>query len=193
MFAEIVARDALSSVSAAEGSSGHGNERGMGGCCVPFNGSPGCNDVSCQQAVCLEDSFCCDQDWDAVCADLAGEHCGGHCVAGPWDCCMARKEPGCGETSCRDSVCARDGACCSVAWDSRCVELAKESCGTVCELAGDCAADFKLDLDDLFGFLQCVGGGKVLVSDPYCECADMDGDHDVDTSDFAYLQRRLGE
>ncbi len=36
--------------------------------CGVANGSPGCNEPTCQADVCAADSFCCDSDWDAICA-----------------------------------------------------------------------------------------------------------------------------
>ncbi|MCZ6445853.1 MAG: VCBS repeat-containing protein, partial [Planctomycetota bacterium] len=41
-----------------------------GNCCVP-NGSPGCNDLACCNAICVIDPFCCDNTWDQICADEA--------------------------------------------------------------------------------------------------------------------------
>jgi hypothetical protein len=39
-------------------------------CCAP-TGGPGCNDQTCQDAVCGFDSYCCSVTWDQVCADYA--------------------------------------------------------------------------------------------------------------------------
>ncbi len=41
-----------------------------GDCCA-VNGSPGCDDPSCEAAVCAIDGFCCDTDWDQACVDTA--------------------------------------------------------------------------------------------------------------------------
>ncbi len=43
---------------------------GAGPCFEP-NGTPGCDDVPCCEAVCAQDPFCCDVEWDQICADLA--------------------------------------------------------------------------------------------------------------------------
>ncbi|MEM9455749.1 MAG: hypothetical protein AAGF11_16330 [Myxococcota bacterium] len=45
----------------------------MGSDCCVSNGSPGCDDMACEMAVCALDSFCCDMTWDGICAYLAGE------------------------------------------------------------------------------------------------------------------------
>lgn len=61
----------------------------VGDCCAA-NGSPGCDDPDCTWAVCKYDPFCCDVQWDAICAAEAlvepacqglGGSCGGpECV-----------------------------------------------------------------------------------------------------------------
>jgi hypothetical protein len=43
-------------------------------CCVA-NGSPGCGDATCQDAVCSVDSYCCSTNWDSICADEAAQYC----------------------------------------------------------------------------------------------------------------------
>jgi hypothetical protein len=47
-----------------------------GNCCAT-NGSPGCSEVWCCEAVCAEDGFCCDVTWDAKCAARAAAVCNG--------------------------------------------------------------------------------------------------------------------
>jgi hypothetical protein len=51
---------------------------GEGDCCEA-NGTPGCEDEECCAAVCLDDPFCCDVEWDQTCADEAAEICPGLC------------------------------------------------------------------------------------------------------------------
>lgn len=51
-----------------------GGSGGGGSCCSP-NGSPGCDDAECQNLVCNLDPFCCDNDWDQICADEAVSSC----------------------------------------------------------------------------------------------------------------------
>jgi len=41
---------------------------GTGDCLVP-NGSPYCEDAACCEAVCAVDPYCCEVEWDAVCAN----------------------------------------------------------------------------------------------------------------------------
>ena len=47
------------------------------GDCFASNGTPGCEDETCCNAVCAIDSFCCDTFWDSICADEAVTLCGG--------------------------------------------------------------------------------------------------------------------
>jgi hypothetical protein len=44
-------------------------------CCVPHD-TPGCNDPACEALVCAIDPFCCDVEWDVICADEASSICG---------------------------------------------------------------------------------------------------------------------
>lgn len=57
------------------------------GTCLVENGSPGCDDTACCQLICGIDSFCCDNEWDDLCAQQAAQLCFG----GSTGC-----EPGCG-------------------------------------------------------------------------------------------------
>ena len=62
------------------GGGGGGGGCGTGGdCCVAGTG-PGCIDVECCTLVCAGDAFCCDTEWDQLCADdavAACANCGG--------------------------------------------------------------------------------------------------------------------
>ena len=48
---------------------------GNGDCSIP-NGTPGCDDIACCEAVCEELPFCCVDDWDAICVAQAEILCG---------------------------------------------------------------------------------------------------------------------
>jgi hypothetical protein len=43
---------------------------GMGDCCAA-HGSTGCDDAACEAVICGFDPFCCDVEWDGICADAA--------------------------------------------------------------------------------------------------------------------------
>ena len=134
---------------------------GTGDCCVA-GATPYCNDLTCCEAVCAADPFCCNTAWDGVCAgeaaaicfelcgpdcdltcpegaSLEGEACGadtnGGCNAPPSgssNCCTAWLGLGCDDVTCQDTVCSFDPYCCSVQWDGFCVTEATSSCGDLC-------------------------------------------------------------
>ncbi len=47
---------------------------GSGDCCIS-NGSPGCEESECQALICGADAYCCDTEWDQICADAALANC----------------------------------------------------------------------------------------------------------------------
>jgi len=53
------------------------------GDCFEQNGTPGCDEVSCCLGVCAVDPFCCDAEWDSLCASTALSLCAPAC---PSDC-----------------------------------------------------------------------------------------------------------
>jgi hypothetical protein len=53
---------------------GHPACPGAGACDVN-NGTPGCDDVDCCNIVCLHDSICCNERWDATCTNEAAALC----------------------------------------------------------------------------------------------------------------------
>ncbi|MFQ5414815.1 MAG: M12 family metallo-peptidase, partial [Phycisphaerae bacterium] len=52
-----------------------------GDCCTA-NGTPGCNDSACCDAICAFDPFCCDTSWDSICANEAAVNGSCPCGAG---------------------------------------------------------------------------------------------------------------
>jgi len=47
-----------------------------GGCFIPGgNGTPGCDNQACCEAICTDDPFCCDTTWDGNCVDMATTLC----------------------------------------------------------------------------------------------------------------------
>ncbi|MCP3905186.1 MAG: hypothetical protein GY715_16295 [Planctomycetes bacterium] len=55
------------------------------GDCFVNNGTPGCEDIECCEAVCAVDPFCCETTWDGICAGQAADICG---FAGEAACCF---------------------------------------------------------------------------------------------------------
>ncbi len=118
---------------------------GSGGCCEA-NGTPGCNNLECQDKVCAVDPFCCTISWDAICAEQANELCT-VCGGDPGDCCVPNGTPGCNDPDCEAAVCAVDAFCCETEWDTVCADEAEEVCAEcvppppVCPGEGDCCSD----------------------------------------------------
>ncbi len=101
---------------------------GSGDCCSA-NGTPGCEQALCCNIICAADPFCCDTEWDQICADAAQKDCGicENCP-GSGDCCQENGTPGCLNGRCCVAICAVDPFCCDTEWDSFCVDAAvKES------------------------------------------------------------------
>ena len=104
----------------------------------------GCNDPVCCNNVCYLDNYCCEIEWDQLCAEAAEGLCDkgefascGNTTSG--FCYLPNGTPGCDNAVCCTAVCVLDSACCEVEWDEACVEIALEIC-TQCgdALAGGC-------------------------------------------------------
>jgi hypothetical protein len=48
---------------------------GDAGSCFEIRRIPGCSDAACCGAICAEDPFCCDTEWDYLCRQMAVERC----------------------------------------------------------------------------------------------------------------------
>ena len=119
-----------------------------GDCCVA-NFTPKCNDEDCCNAVCLQDNFCCDTEWDLVCASMANQTdaCRGPRDACPapqcgdedaGSCCFPNGTPACNSDSCCTIVCALDPICCDVSWDDVCADSARTACPDLCDAGLEC-------------------------------------------------------
>lgn len=100
------------------------------GSCFAAHATPGCNIVACCEAVCAQDPFCCDTQWDNICAGAAGvicTTCGGN---GAGNCFAAHPNPSCNNEECCEAVCAQDAFCCNTQWDSICANAAGVICAT---------------------------------------------------------------
>jgi hypothetical protein len=96
---------------------------GAGTCGSPHAG-PGCNDVECCNAVCLNDPFCCVDTWDELCVDDAGATCFLTCGGQSGSCFQPNGTPGCQDVTCCEAICAEDSLCCSDSWDQVCADIA---------------------------------------------------------------------
>ncbi|MCA9290360.1 MAG: hypothetical protein KDA25_04475 [Phycisphaerales bacterium] len=166
---------------------------GTGDCCAP-NGTPGCDDETCCGAVCAIDPFCCDVDWDQVCAEaaLASPDC--DCgpptsCPGSGGCCEAHESPGCEEAACCVSICADDPFCCDVTWDQLCADEAAADPMCLCDEPAPCPAD--LDADGTVSSSDLAALLAVWGPCPGCP-ADLNGDGTVDSTDLAMLLSAWG-
>ncbi len=104
--------------------------------CMSAHDGRGCNDVTCCTAVCQYDPYCCNNQWDHLCAGIAntsivcegGIHpnCLGHDLA--TDCFESNIYPGCSDPECCDKVYQVAPGCAQFVWDEACVQLAELFC-----------------------------------------------------------------
>lgn len=163
--------------------------------CCSANGTPGCDDATCETIVCNVDPFCCDVSWDSICAgeayDLCGDLCvgdGGNCddgdvCNGAEACIDGQCQPGppancddldlCTIDSC-DPVdgCQNDPVQCP---DGETCDPSNGLCETVCP--GDFDGDGSIGTPDLLQLLASWGDC------PGCP-QDLDGNGAVDTLDL---------
>lgn len=101
---------------------------GTGDCCGAHV-TPLCNDKTCCDDVCQIDAFCCEDQWDTICVETALKNCPDVCEVGtPTGCFDVHPTPFCDDAKCWILVCGDQPDCCSVAWDSLCVNLAQVYC-----------------------------------------------------------------
>jgi hypothetical protein len=87
--------------------------------------TPGCNNVTCCEAVCALDPFCCEAVWDAVCASSAQATCADPaCAPSAGPCNVPNPTPGCDDIPCCNTVCLADPFCCDQQWDADCAQAA---------------------------------------------------------------------
>ncbi len=104
-----------------------------GDCCGDHE-EPGCEDPVCEACVCSFDEFCCDSNWDDVCARRSFNDCAESCGCQPVDtCCVSTTlNPGCLDFTCEFCVCGFDPFCCITVWDLVCELRAEGDCSGVC-------------------------------------------------------------
>jgi len=116
-----------------EGDPDHGLNtcRATSGDCFSANGSPGCNNVDVCTKTCAADPYCCDAEWDALCAQKADGIGNGFdsCGAGNGSCFLPDGTAGCEDSDCCQSVCEVDPFCCLTEWDQVCADAVPERCG----------------------------------------------------------------
>jgi hypothetical protein len=105
------------------------------GDCCRAHANNSCDDAACCAAVCASDSYCCEVEWDSVCAATARATCTGRNEACPVppcgspllpSCCVPGLLPNCGKLACCNAICAVDPFCCQIQWDTACAQRARE-------------------------------------------------------------------
>ncbi len=163
-----------------------------GDCCTAHNGV-GCSDPDVTQCVCAMDTFCCNTQWDGICAGEAQNDCGAQCGCIP--ACDGKEcgGDGCGGScgTCLDNaVCTPDGLC-EVVCQPKCngKECGPDGCGSTCGSCGaneQCTAQGQcLCVPNCVGkqcgpdgcggscgtcgqFQSCTGSGKCAIVTPLC-------------------------
>ncbi len=176
-------------------------DAGDGECCID-NGSPGCEDEVGEDCVCAADPFCCNVEWDAICADSYETTCGGVCT-GVEVCDNGLDDDGDGFADCDDLDCQGTPDCQGPGIEANCTNgLDDDSDGLIdcadfdcffhpaCLVPPEADCDNNVD-DDLDGLIDC--SDPDCAADPLCNipgvetnCAnglDDDGDGLVDCGD----------
>ena len=161
-------------------------------CCAP-NKTPGCSDQACCDSICTADPFCCDTQWDSVCANAARDGCDpSACGDGPCgdpaagDCCSANGTPGCSDATCCTFVCGIDPLCCDTVWDQLCADLANAICECTLPCPADLNGDSQVNGSDLTALLGAWGAANG-------SSADLNGDGQVNGSDLTALLGAWGK
>jgi hypothetical protein len=141
--------------------------------CCTAGSEAGCADAACCGAVCSVDPFCCDSQWDSICADEALEVCEA-CRCGSGDCCAPHGGLGCDDASCCSVVCQGDPFCCETEWDGGCVLLARSLCAGTCPTSCDLPPSNKTEteecLQELNGSCGSPSNQELEVGDAILGC-----------------------
>jgi hypothetical protein len=116
--------------------------------CVDGTGPAALDDVY-SVVTCLEDNGCYDAADPEAFNACAAASCSGEleaCFGAVDDCCEPHDGPGCSNEAVKSCVCEADSYCCTVAWDSLCVDEA-DGCGAGCTTSADA---------DCGGFFACT-------------------------------------
>jgi hypothetical protein len=133
------------------------------GSCTVAHANAGCENQVCCEAVCDADPFCCESQWDQICADEGTDICLG-CGGVSTGSCYATHGPYCDDQSCCDAVCGADAFCCANQWDGICVDEATEMCNS-------CGGSVTGSCYSAHANAHCNDAGcctTVCASDPFC-------------------------
>jgi hypothetical protein len=111
------------------------------GSCCRAHANANCDDPACCRLVCAQDAYCCETEWDSVCASIARQSCSGAndaCPVPPCgssllpSCCTINVLPNCSDQACCAAVCRVDSFCCTIQWDSSCAQQARSGNFSAC-------------------------------------------------------------
>lgn len=150
----------------------------LSSCCTSNPGTTGCDDQACEDAVCGADPYCCETEYDQICADSVPELCPGLCPDPP-----PPVEPGYGNCGLANVACAQVETC----LDDGMMPPAWAVCSQPdCAIVADCGStppdtgDAVVACDDPTGmggpntcYLDCSGGatcpdGFTCINDSWC-------------------------
>ncbi len=150
------------------------------GTCFAAHGNPGCEIFDACSATCNVDQFCCDVEWDSVCATKADGITNGFdaCGADGAGSCLHPSNPntptvGCDDPSCCQPVCVSDPYCCLTEWDSFCADSVGEVCGLFVACTNTTASCFTVHTGPGCSLTTCCN--QICELDPYC-CSDSGWD-----------------
>jgi cysteine-rich repeat protein len=103
--------------------------------------------AECHAAVCAQDDYCCNNQWDDTCVKGVQLFCGRvsceaskgactHTLCTPGDALVPDCDKGNGTAavkSCVKQICDVDPACCETAWDQACIDRVINVCGKKCD------------------------------------------------------------
>lgn len=127
------------------------------------NGTPGCSDPDCCETVCAIDAYCCTDEWDVFCRDLAIVQCTG-CADDDAGSPYQSHGAGSNDPECCENVCESDIFCCNEQWDELCVESAV----VLCAGCGDEEAGSPFTNNGSPGCEDIGCCIRVCENDPYC-------------------------
>jgi len=125
----ICADAAIAQCDVCDGGGGPGDP----GDCCSIQAGPGCDDELCESLICGFLPDCCTVQWDADCAEAAGDFCEGcdptsQACPGEGSCFVSNGTPGCDDEECCLLICAQDPFCCDTSWDGICASAATAQC-----------------------------------------------------------------
>jgi len=130
-----------------------------GDCCIA-NGTPGCNDPACCEQICAADPFCCDTQWDGICAAAAVAQCEG-CALPPCDVPCEGTDEG---EPCGDDL---NGGCNMEFPQFGSISVGETICGTAWADGGTRDTDwFVLNLPYAMEVTITVFGGASMITGP---------------------------